>query len=77
MEHTSPSVCRGVAARDRCPPPNTCSSYFGCESCTAQPGCGWCDAPGPDAFCVAVDGFGDYADWCSSGDLSLEPLACP
>lgn len=61
-------------SRDRCPPPNNCSSIFGCEACLAA-GCGFCDAPGGSTFCVAVDGFGDYADWCSGSDLYLS--ACP
>ncbi|MEZ4335620.1 MAG: hypothetical protein R3B82_03240 [Sandaracinaceae bacterium] len=60
-------------SRDRCPPPNGCSSHFGCDDCLAA-GCGWCDAPGGSTFCVAVDGFGDYADWCS---LDLYIDACP
>lgn len=59
---------------DRCPPPNDCSDYFGCDGCLGQPGCGWCDAPGVDGYCVAVDGFGDYAGWCTI-DLYLD--ACP
>jgi hypothetical protein len=67
----------GFAGRGSCPPPNRCSSHFGCASCLADPGCGWCDAPGGSGFCQASDGFGDYADWCSSGDFTTDAFACP
>lgn len=65
----------GFAGSNRCPPPNDCSSYFGCTSCLADPGCGWCDAPGVDGYCVASDGFGDYAGWCTSS--SFYTSGCP
>lgn len=62
---------------DTCPPPNTCSSHFDCGSCLADSGCGWCDAPGGSGFCQASNGFGDYADWCSSGDFTTDAFSCP